>query len=158
MSPNNTDAANYRRVVTGIGADGKSCILLDGPIPDNSPPIGLAWHTPSIPADNSGSKDAGGEPFSFEMMHGGGTTFMVAEYAPGTGKEAFWHATDTIDYIVVLKGEIVMSLETGDVRIRAGEFIVDRGVIHSWRNDGTLTAAMAVVTIPANPVGKGKNV
>lgn len=149
---------NYRRVVTGLDADGKSCILLDGPLPNSSPSTGLAWHTPTIPADNSGSDDAGAEPFSFEMMHGGGTTFMVAEYAPGAGKEAFWHATDTVDYIVVLKGEIVLTLEANEARIKAGEFIVDRGVIHSWRNDGTETAAMAVVTIPAKPVGKGKNV
>ena len=41
---------------------------------------------------------------------------------------------------------------------KAGDFIVDRGVIHAWRNDGAEVAASAVVTIPAKPVGKGKTV
>jgi len=150
---------NYRRVVTGIDEDGKSCIVFDGPVPANSPATGLAWHTPAIPADNSGSEDMGRTPFSFELMHSGASTFMVAEYPPGAGSDQpYWHATDTIDYIVVLKGEIVLQLETGEVRAKAGEFIIDRGVIHAWRNDGDEVAASAIVTLPARPVGKGKTV
>jgi len=151
--------SDYRRVVTGIGGDGKSCILFDGPIPPNSPATGLVWHTEAIPADNSGSADMGQAEFSFEMMHSGASTFMIAEYQPGTAAEqTYWHATDTIDYLVVLKGEIVLELEAGEVRMQAGDFIVDRGIVHSWRNDGPEVAASAIVTIPALPVGKGKTV
>jgi quercetin dioxygenase-like cupin family protein len=74
------------------------------------------------------------------------------------GDGPFWHATDTIDYIVVLRGEVVLVLETGEVTARAGDFIVDRGVLHAWRNDGPETAALAVVNLPAHPVGKGRTV
>ncbi|MEZ5734264.1 MAG: cupin domain-containing protein [Novosphingobium sp.] len=149
---------DYRRVVTGIDEDGKSCIILDGKMPATSPSTGLAWRTAAVPADNSGTEDIRERSFSFELMHDGGTNFMVAEYPPHSGGELYWHATDTIDYIVVLKGEIVLVLETGEVRAKAGDFIVDRGVIHAWRNDGAEVAASAVVTIPAKPVGKGKTV
>jgi len=151
--------SDYRRIVTGIGEDGRSCILFDGPIPASSPATGLAWHTEAIPADNSGGEDMGEAEFSFGLMHSGASTFMVAEYPPGMGQDmSYWHATDTIDYIVVLKGEIVLELEAGEVKMKVGDFIVDRGVVHSWRNDGPDVAASAIVTIPAKPVGKGKTV
>lgn len=147
----------WRRVVTGINEAGRSCVVIDDQMPRSSPSTGLAWSTDTMPVDNSGSEDVATRPFSFEMLHSG-TTFMVAEYPPGTGKDPYWHATDTIDYIVVLKGEIVIVLEKGEARVRAGEFIVDRGVVHAWRNDGDETAAAAIVTVPAHPVGKGKTV
>ena len=78
--------------------------------------------------------------------------------APGQDEPAFMHATDTIDYLAVLKGEITMVLETGDVVLRAGDLIVDRGIVHGWRNDGAAEAAMISVTVPARPVGKGRTV
>lgn len=147
---------NHRRVVTGLDAEGKSCVIVDGPIPRTSPQTGLAWRTASVPADNSGTEDIEERSYSFEMLHDGGSNFMVAEYPPGM--QAYWHATDTIDYLVVLKGEIALELEAGEVRMQAGDFIVDRGVIHSWRNPGEETALMAIVTLPAHPVGKGRTV
>ncbi|MCB2076545.1 MAG: cupin domain-containing protein [Novosphingobium sp.] len=149
---------SYRRVVTGLDEDGKSCVLFDGPIPSTGTATGLAWFTPTVPADNSGTDDAGALPFSFDMLHSGGSTFMIAEYPPHSGGDPFWHATDTIDYIVQLSGETkVMMLETGDVILRKGDFVIDRGVIHAWRNDGDEPAVTAIVTIPALPVGKGRN-
>ena len=42
--------------------------------------------------------------------------------------------------------------------LRAGDFIVDRGVIHAWRNDGAVPAVYASVTIPAHPVGQGRTI
>ena len=68
------------------------------------------------------------------------------------------HATDTLDYIVVIGGEIVLVLETGETVLRAGDFLVDRGVLHAMRNDGESDALIAVVTLPAHPVGKGRTV
>jgi len=49
-------------------------------------------------------------------------------------------------------------LETGEVTLRAGDLIVDRGVIHGWRNDAGVPAVYASVTIPAKPVGQGRTV
>lgn len=140
----------FRRVVTGLDAGGKSAIILDGPPAPMSATGGMVWRTDNVPADNSGSDDVASGPFSFDMMEGGGSTFMVVEYPVGMGE--FWHSTRTIDYIVVLEGEVVLMLETGEVRLRKHDFLVDRGVVHSWRNDGPEPAVSAVITLPAHPL------
>lgn len=154
-----TEVTPYRRVVTGLNAQGKSCILVDGPIPSTSATGGIAWRTDGHPADNSAREDIAPEPFSFEMMHAG-TIFMVNEYPPGRGntEPPFWHTTDTIDYIVMLEGEVVIMTETGETTLRKGDFLVDRGISHAWRNDSDALAVAAVITIPAHPVGKGSTV
>ena len=82
----------------------------------------------------------------------------MTELPAGLGGEAFLHATDTIDYLVMIAGEVVLALETGEVTLRPGDLIVDRGVIHGWRNDGAVPAVFASVTIPAKPVGAGRTV
>jgi mannose-6-phosphate isomerase-like protein (cupin superfamily) len=92
------------------------------------------------------------------MLHDGGTNFLLTELPPGAGGDAFMHATDTIDYLVMLSGAVVLVLETGEVTLRAGDLIVDRGVIHGWRNDGDAPAVFCSVTLPAHPVGKGRTV
>jgi mannose-6-phosphate isomerase-like protein (cupin superfamily) len=150
----------WRRIVTGIGADGRSCVAIDGPVNFQSgSPVGIAWRTDGVPADNAGTADIDGRPYGFDMMHAGGTIFTVLEHPPGMGAEGpYWHATDTIDYLVVLRGEVTLVLESGEVRAGPGDFIVDRGVVHAWRNDGEETAAMAAIIIPAKPLGAGRTV
>jgi quercetin dioxygenase-like cupin family protein len=150
--------AGTRRVITGIGPDGKSCVLIDGPLRDMGAGGGgkLAWHTASVPADNSGTEDADPGPFGFELMHSGGTLFMVMEFAPG--QQEFWHATDTLEYITMLDGEIVFQTEREEVTLRAGDVLVDRGIVHSWRNDSGKPARAAIVILPAHPVGPGRTV
>lgn len=148
---------SYRRVVTGLDAEGKSCVLIDGPVPRTSPAANLIWRTAAVPADNSGSADAA-VPYDMAMLHDGGSNFILTELPPGLSGGAFMHATDTIDYLVMIAGEVVLALETGEVTLRPGDLIVDRGVIHGWRNDGAETAVFASVTIPAHPVGKGRTV
>jgi mannose-6-phosphate isomerase-like protein (cupin superfamily) len=148
---------SFRRVVTGLDAEGKSCVLIDGPVPRHGPVANLVWRSAAVPADNSGSDDAA-VPYAMEMLHDGGTNFILTELPPGLGGDAFMHATDTLDYLVVISGEVVLVLETGEVTLRPGDTIVDRGVIHGWRNDGTVPAVYASVTIPALPVGPGRTV
>ena len=104
----------HRRVVTGLNEAGESCILIDGAVPSSTTMGGIAWRTDSHPADNSVQADFEPAEFSFDLMHSS-TIFMVNEYPPGLGAdgELFWHATDTIDYIVILEGEVVLVTETG---------------------------------------------
>lgn len=144
-----------RRVVTGLNAEGKSCVVIDGPVPRLGNTANLVWRTAAVPADNSGTADAAA-PFDMAMLHDGGTNFILTELPPGLTGEPFMHATDSIDYLVVVSGEVVLVLEAGEVTLRAGDFIVDRGVIHAWRNDGAVPAVYASVTIPAHPVGQGR--
>jgi mannose-6-phosphate isomerase-like protein (cupin superfamily) len=145
-----------RRVVTGLDAEGRSCVLIDGPVPRHGPVANLVWRN-ALPADNSGTADEA-VPYAMELLHDGGVNFILTELPPGLSGDAFMHATDTIDYLVVISGEVVLVLETGEVTLRAGDLIVDRGVIHGWRNDGAVPAVYASVTIPAHPTGKGRTV
>ena len=117
----------------------------------------LVWRTAGVPADNAGSADTAA-PYDMAMLHDGGVNFIVTELPPGLGGEAFMHATDTTDFLVVISGEVVLVLETGEVTLRAGDLIVDRGVVHGWRNDGEVPAVYASVTVPAAPVGAGRTV
>ncbi len=146
-----------RRVVTGLDAEGRSCVVIDGDVPCASPVANLVWRNAAVPADNSGNTDAGGA-YEMEQLHDGGVNFILTAMPPGQGGEAFMHATDTIDYLAVMKGEITLVVETGEVVLRAGDLIVDRGVVHGWRNDGQDTVVMVSVTVPARPVGQGRTV
>jgi quercetin dioxygenase-like cupin family protein len=145
-----------RRVVTGLNADGKSCVIIDGPCLPMKTIGELVWSTAGHPADNSGSDDIATPESPLALMHGGGSVFMVLEYLPGM--QSYWHATDTVDYIVVLEGELVLMLEEREVRLASGDFVVDRGVNHAWRNDGPARAVTVGITLPAHPVGQGRTV
>ena len=71
-----------RRVVTGLDAHGKSTAIIDGPLPETHPSAMTAWHTPTIPADNSGTADVI-PPFTLDLIHNGGTVFMLCRIPPG---------------------------------------------------------------------------
>ena len=136
-----------RRVVSGVDAEGRSCILFDGPAERT------IWSTDGTLADNSGTADTGGDRINFPTD---GTRFVTVEFPPGDEKAM--HATDTIDYLVVVSGEAVFITETGETRLRAGDVLVDRGVVHAWRNDGDQPCRIVNVLIPARPVAKGATV
>ena len=136
-----------RRVITGLDADGRSCVLIDGPSSM------VVWSTGDTPADNSGSGDAGGGTFRFPVS---GTLFAFSDFPPGKGSPM--HSTDTIDYIVVVSGEVFFITETGETLLRAGDVLVDRGIVHAWRNDSDQPCRMLIVLCPSHPVGKGATV
>ena len=151
----------HRRIVTGLDADGQSCILFDGPggavTEAGHTRVTALWQTGGAPADNSGSDDAA-QAFSFAFAHGA-SKFLIVEFAPsdalvGPGM----HATDTIDYGMLLSGRVDLITETGEVELVPGDLIVDRGVVHGWRNRGPQVARMLFVNIDALPVGDGATV
>lgn len=148
--------SDYRRVVTGLDQDGRSCVVIDGPIPEfGTASAAYAWRTGSVPADNSGRQDAA-VPYEIAHLHSGGSGFAICQFPPGT--EAYMHATDTIDYLVVLKGQVTLVLETGEATVGPGDFVVDRGVMHGWRNAFDEPCVCAVVNLPAEPVGGGRTI
>lgn len=79
--------------------------------------------------------------------------FRVIEYAPGVIPRN--HRTDSIDYAVILKGEIEMELDDECVRLRAGDVLVQRGTIHNWVNRSNETCIIAFVLIDALPATIG---
>lgn len=144
-----------RRIITGLDSDGRSAVLVDEAIVHTAGGAAIIWASEALPADNSAP--AGPVPaFSFDLMHGGGASFMVMEYPADMGE--YWHATDTVDCLAMLSGEIVFMTETGEVTLRAGDVLVDRGIVHCWRNDSGKPARAAIVLMPAKPLGKGRTV
>jgi hypothetical protein len=52
-----------------------------------------------------------------------------------TQEEGFWHRTQTVDYIVMLEGELELTLDGGEKRvIKMGDVVVQRAVMHKWKN------------------------
>ena len=68
------------------------------------------------------------------------------------------HRTDSIDYAVVMSGEVDMELDGTSVHLKAGDVLVQRGTIHNWINRGTEPCVIAFVLIAAKPVTAGGTV
>jgi quercetin dioxygenase-like cupin family protein len=139
-----------RRVVTGVNEQGRSTVLFDDRHSGASARV--LWATDRLPADNA-SRDDSAPAFSLDTFRSRGTTFMLFELP--AGQVSPMHATDTIDYIVVLKGRLELQLETGSVELGPGDCVVDRGVVHAWRALGDEPAMSIGVLVPAKPVGPG---
>ena len=65
------------------------------------------------------------------------------------------HRTETIDYVLVLSGEIDMETDDSTIKLRAGDVLVQRGTNHAWINRGTEPARVAFILIDAAPLGIG---
>ena len=85
-----------------------------------------------------------------------GTIFRILEFSPGLAPRN--HRTDSIDYIVVISGEIDMDLDGAVVHLKAGDVMVQRGTIHNWINRGTAPCVLAVVLVDAKSVEAGGKV
>ena len=62
------------------------------------------------------------------------------------------HKTSTVDYIIVLKGKIHAIMDSGEVKLKAGDVLVQRGTNHSWSVRGKKPCIVAAVLVSANPV------
>ena len=143
-----------RRVVTGHDAKGHAKVEIDEiakNVISNRPGASscVVWSTKGFPVDNDGFKDpTTGE---FKTTVEGGTVFRIVHYAPGVSPRN--HRTDSIDYAVVISGEIDMELDDGVVaHLKAGDVLVQRGTIHNWVNNGKEPCVIAFVLISAKPV------
>jgi len=65
------------------------------------------------------------------------------------------HRTETIDYVIVLAGELEMQMDDSTVNLRAGDVLVQRGTNHAWINRGTEPARVAFILVDAEPLGIG---
>ena len=150
-----------RRVVTGHDDNGRAVVKIDEICNHykEGRPGALAcnvWTTDTSPANNSGSADDGKREGKFTMVENG-TVFRIIEFRPGVTPRV--HRTDTIDYIVVMSGEIDMELETGEeVHLQAGDVMVQRGTVHNWINRGTQSCVAAFVLVHAQPAEAGGKV
>ena len=152
-------AVQVRRVVTGHDANGRAVVKIDeasSNITSNRPGASacVVWTTESFPVNNTGDADAGLKNVGTTLKNG--TVFRVIEFAPGVAPRN--HRTDSIDYAVVISGEIDMEIEDSVVHLNAGDVLVQRGTIHNWVNRGSKPCVMAFVLVDAKPVEVGGKV
>jgi quercetin dioxygenase-like cupin family protein len=164
-----------KRVVTGHDSDGKSCFISEGPTPGYFD-AGY-FQTREIWIDDPAAPDPSGktdpvdiERFKLEPPKDGSTirifTFpprkdlpeptaenlavMTSRWDAGTAMEEDdpgMHTTPTIDYGIVLSGEIDLALDQGEVHLTAGDVVVQRATRHAWRNRGDEPCTMAFILI-----------
>jgi quercetin dioxygenase-like cupin family protein len=145
-----------RRVVTGHDASGKAIATIDEVARNvvsarSGVSACVAWTSEGFPVDNNGEADEAMRQTG--TTHDNGTVFRVIEFAPGNAPRN--HRTDSIDYAVIVSGEIDMDLDGEEVHLKAGDVIVQRGTIHNWINRGTEPCVIAFVLIAAHSAVAG---
>lgn len=147
-------ASGVRRVVTGHNAQGRAVVAIDDRVAATEVVGGEArfvklWTTDRSPADNMDPGD--GSRREVGLTSPGGTVLRIVDMAPG--HRSPMHRTHSLDYGIVLAGEIELELDDGAItRVKAGEVVVQRGTIHAWINPGPGWCRMAFVLIDAAPV------
>ena len=168
-----------RRVVTGHNAQGRAIFLSDGPAPavfDRGPgatAVTELWETSATPAGNAGSNDPTvGRPQRLPPPKNG-SKFRVVEYPPDSQRVAAlhgsthdsktegyvrdlnntrhpgFHKTATIDYAIVLSGEVDLMLDETSVHLKPGDVIVQQATNHGWVNRGAQPCRILFVLMDA---------
>ena len=152
-------ALNVRRVITGHDANGKAVVKIDEVAKNvtSGRPGATAvniWTTEGFPVNNDGAEDEGQRKVATTLKNG--TIFRIIEFAPGLAARN--HRTDSLDYAVIMSGEIDMELDGSTTHLKAGDVVVQRGTVHNWANRGTEPCVIAFVLIAAKPVEVGGKV
>jgi quercetin dioxygenase-like cupin family protein len=152
--------ASLRRVITGHDGKNVAKVIREGPATNTKTPregvaSTLMWCTDAMPADIAIGENVEdmGERILGTPPPENGSRFIVMEFAPGIASEM--HRTETIDYIIMLAGEIDMEMDATSVKLRAGDIMVQRGTNHAWINRGKEPARLAIVLLDAKPLGIG---
>ncbi len=145
-----------RRVVTGHDAQGRAKVLIDEQVKNvisNRPGAtsSVIWSSDTLPVDNDGNEDPSGRSIGTTLKNG--SVFRVLKLDPGVSPRN--HRTDSIDYAVVMSGEIDMTLDDETVHLKAGDVLVQRGTIHDWVNKGSEPCVIAFALVSAKPVSSG---
>lgn len=168
--------APIRRIITGHDANGRAIIVSDENCPHADPILGqeyLAttemWVT-AVPADNNIPGDPVTLPHRVPPPEGG-AVFRVVEFPPdkdfratlrsdqqlvagssGAPGKQMLHRTRSVDFVVVMAGEIWCVMDEGEVLMRAGDVMIQRGTNHDWQNRGDKPARVAFTLIDALPL------
>ena len=104
------------------------------------------WATETVPADLNDERDGRDLPTGLTLE--GGSVIRIVDMLPG--KESPMHRTNSIDYGIILKGEIELELDDGAKRtVREGGIIIQRGTNHLWRNTTNQPCRIAFILIEA---------
>lgn len=174
-----TSPLSFRRIVTANSDDGRSYVLSDQPTPhalQSAPGRGLVnfWATEKGGPDLA-VEDGADRPVQLEPPHGGSVfrfflvapqTTMTAEEAEAAASAAFanmgashvrvdttrhpaMHKSQTLDYIVVLRGRVKLLLDQDERSLEPFDVVIQRGTNHAWINLGDEPALLMGVLIDA---------
>jgi mannose-6-phosphate isomerase-like protein (cupin superfamily) len=171
-------ADDIRRVVTGLDAGSKSIVQFDGQVPLTPAGFGIKavnlWITDSYPAGFSFKDDPATKPIGISPPDNG-TKFRIVEFPPldaateatmdpqflqkAVGERAprrglpvthpLMHRTRSVDYAVILSGEIEMKLDDVTVPLKPGDVVVQQATNHAWVNRGTQPCRILFVLMDA---------
>jgi quercetin dioxygenase-like cupin family protein len=149
-----------RRVITGHDSKNVAKVIIDGQakntkLPRDGIASTLMWCSDQMPVDvaiGENAEDMGARILG-TAPPANGSRFIVMEFAPGVVSEM--HRTETIDYIIVLSGEIEMDMDDSTVKLGTGDVMVQRGTNHAWANRGKEPARLAIVLLDGKPLGIG---
>ena len=147
---------NIRRVVTGHDAQGRAKVLIDEQVTNQFSPrpgteYSVIWSSEGFPVNNDGDEDPSRKKIGTTIPNG--TVFRIVSFGPGVAPRN--HRTDSIDYAVVMSGEIDMQLDNETAHLKAGDVLVQRGTIHNWVNKGKEPCVIAFTLVSAKPVTAG---
>lgn len=167
----NSEIRPIRRIVTGENADGRSCIVSDGPTPNRF----MSDYAPSyvqVPWATGDSAAKGDEPapaghvFGFHSPRG--TVLRFVDFPPDdtydlekvkgfldengvrdadSPRHHFFHKTETLDYAICMEGEIYAMMDEGETLMRAGDVLIQRATNHSWSNRSDKPCRMCFVLL-----------
>ena len=169
-----------RRIVTGLGQDGRSRIIEDGPPPVISKPAARPGMCNANICSTSATPAPVEEPDRIAGHTGlyppkNGTVIRIMDIPPETGTTAMplassaaatesvfpdrdrrkgdtsrhpnMHITDTVDYAIVLFGEMYAVMEEGEALMKAGDVLVQRGTNHAWSNRSDKICRVAFILV-----------
>ena len=150
MAISHASASDIRRVVTGLDSGNRSMAMSDSQVPlKNSQPdlsLGYLWVTDTFPVGRS-KTDTRDKVIGVSPPENG-TQFGVVEFQPidpANPPPPIWHRTRTVDYVVVVSGEIDLMLDASVVHLKAGDTVVQQATNHAWVNRGRETCRLLFV-------------
>jgi hypothetical protein len=160
--------AEFRRVVTGHDQNGRSTVIFDGAPPRSESPAQI-WRTGEPSVVDSQATDGALAPIRLDVAPHD-SLFWIVRMPPGHGTDRVqdearaqrlsfmgastpddhrgaMHATKTIDYVVVLEGEVSLILDDAVVTLSQHDCVVQRGTAHAWENRSAEPALLAFVLV-----------
>lgn len=140
-----------QRVVTGHDENGRAVFKSEDLSPTKTIPTGdaaflLVWTTETVPADNNDETD--GRLRDVGLTINQGSVIRIVDMLPGG--VSLMHRTNSIDYGIIMSGEVELELNDGATRtVREGGIIVQRGTNHLWRNVTDKPCRIAFILIEA---------
>jgi quercetin dioxygenase-like cupin family protein len=138
--------AKIRRVVTANDAEGKSYVRWDSDVEPIQGRPGFSyfqmWATKQLPPVLS---EEDPNTWNIGTSIGNGSVYRLCLFQPGVIPR--WHKTDSVDYAIIVSGTIVMQTDKDNVRLNAGDVVVQQSTMHNWLNDGTEPCLILFVLI-----------